>query len=174
MNLKDTQVKASEDNQYLPISDAAALLHVHPETLRRYEAKGFIESQKTAGGHRRYSSNDISNLKENINNGCLKSENSSKDNQDNNAGVDKNKQQLLKNDSDINYQGSSRSKEKDFFAVDSWTYRISLIIILMIFVPFLILGNISFEAVVITSLSVLISSGLLIDSWSRARQKKQE
>jgi hypothetical protein len=82
MNLKDPQIK-SEENQYLAISNAAALLHVHPETLRRYEAKGFIKSQKTVGGHRRYLENDVLILKEDINQGILRSGSSYQGSRDN-------------------------------------------------------------------------------------------
>lgn len=38
----------------LNIKEAAEYLHVHPDTLRRWERDGKITSIKTEGGHRRY------------------------------------------------------------------------------------------------------------------------
>lgn len=34
--------------------EAAALLGVHPDTLRRWETEGKIVPERTTGGHRRY------------------------------------------------------------------------------------------------------------------------
>ena len=48
-------------NKLLTIHEAAALLGVSPQTLRRWERKGkAIPSQRTAGGQRRYSLHDVS------------------------------------------------------------------------------------------------------------------
>lgn len=43
---------------------AASILFVHPETLRRYEQEGELSEHKTPGGHRRYSREEIEELKE--------------------------------------------------------------------------------------------------------------
>jgi len=45
------------------ISVAAELAGVHPQTLRIYERKGLVDPARTAGGSRRYSDADISQLK---------------------------------------------------------------------------------------------------------------
>lgn len=50
-------------NDELTSSQAAAKLLVAPETLRRYESQGLIQSKRTSGGHRRFKSEDIEALK---------------------------------------------------------------------------------------------------------------
>ena len=45
------------------ISVAAELTDVHPQALRGYEAKGLIAPYRTAGGTRRYSSNDLDRIR---------------------------------------------------------------------------------------------------------------
>ena len=45
------------------ISVAAELAGVHPQTLRIYERKGLVDPARTAGGSRRYSDSDISQLR---------------------------------------------------------------------------------------------------------------
>jgi MerR family transcriptional regulator/heat shock protein HspR len=45
------------------ISVAAELAGVHAQTLRIYERKGLIEPERTEGGSRRYSDNDIALLR---------------------------------------------------------------------------------------------------------------
>ena len=45
------------------ISVAAELAGVHPQTLRIYERKGLLDPARTAGGSRRYSEADISQLR---------------------------------------------------------------------------------------------------------------
>jgi MerR family transcriptional regulator/heat shock protein HspR len=45
------------------ISVAAELAGVHAQTLRIYERKGLIEPERTQGGSRRYSDNDIALLR---------------------------------------------------------------------------------------------------------------
>ena len=45
------------------ISVAAELAGVHPQTLRIYERKGLVDPVRTAGGSRRYSDADISQLR---------------------------------------------------------------------------------------------------------------
>jgi MerR family transcriptional regulator, heat shock protein HspR len=45
------------------ISVAAELTGVHPQTLRIYERKGLLEPARTGGGSRRYSEDDIAQLR---------------------------------------------------------------------------------------------------------------
>jgi MerR family transcriptional regulator/heat shock protein HspR len=45
------------------ISVAAELAGVHPQTLRIYERKGLVDPARTSGGSRRYSDDDIAQLR---------------------------------------------------------------------------------------------------------------
>lgn len=45
---------------------AAEILSVHPETLRRWEQEGKINSTKTAGGHRRFLESDVEGFKKGL------------------------------------------------------------------------------------------------------------
>ena len=45
------------------ISVAAELAGMHPQTLRIYERKGLVEPARTGGGSRRYSEDDIEQLR---------------------------------------------------------------------------------------------------------------
>ena len=45
------------------ISVAAELAGVHPQTLRIYELKGLLDPARTGGGSRRYSAQDIEQLR---------------------------------------------------------------------------------------------------------------
>lgn len=45
------------------ISVAAELTGVNPQTLRGYESKGLLDPFRTAGGTRRYSSNDLDRVR---------------------------------------------------------------------------------------------------------------
>ena len=45
------------------ISVAADLAGVHPQTLRIYERKGLVDPARTVGGSRRYSDDDIDQLR---------------------------------------------------------------------------------------------------------------
>src|SRR3954471_18240258 len=45
------------------ISVAAELAGVHPQTLRIYERKGLVDPARTGGGSRRYSDDDIQQLR---------------------------------------------------------------------------------------------------------------
>lgn len=47
----------------LTTTQAADILHVHPETLRRWEADNLVQVQRTNGGHRRYQRQQIEALK---------------------------------------------------------------------------------------------------------------
>lgn len=44
------------------ISVAAELAGVGPQTLRLYESRGLLDPQRTAGGTRRYSANDLDRI----------------------------------------------------------------------------------------------------------------
>jgi MerR family transcriptional regulator, heat shock protein HspR len=44
------------------ISVAAELTGLHPQTLRIYEREGLLDPERSAGGTRRYSQNDITRL----------------------------------------------------------------------------------------------------------------
>lgn len=48
----------------LPIGEAARILGVHVETLRRWESAGHIESVRTPGGQRRFRRADVETLLE--------------------------------------------------------------------------------------------------------------
>ena len=53
-----------EDDQTLfSISRIAKMLHVHPQTLRFYERVGFVKPIRTRGETRRYSHQDIAQLR---------------------------------------------------------------------------------------------------------------
>lgn len=45
------------------ISVMSDLTGVHPQTLRTYGAKGLLEPQRTDGGTRRYSGNDVERIR---------------------------------------------------------------------------------------------------------------
>ena len=45
------------------ISVAAELAGMHPQTLRIYESRGLIEPERTSGGTRRYSQDDVERLR---------------------------------------------------------------------------------------------------------------
>jgi excisionase family DNA binding protein len=47
---------------WLNIGDAARLIGVHVDTLRRYEASGRIAAQRTPSGHRRFKRSDVEAL----------------------------------------------------------------------------------------------------------------
>jgi len=46
------------------ISIAAELSGLHPQTLRIYERQGLIDPERSAGGTRRYSGDDVQRLRE--------------------------------------------------------------------------------------------------------------
>lgn len=61
MTRKDTY----NSDERLNVSAAAAILGVHPQTLRRYEADGHIEATRTPGGERRFRRGDVEHLRDN-------------------------------------------------------------------------------------------------------------
>ena len=52
------------DRALYGISVAAELTGINPQMLRVYESKGLLEPQRTDGGTRRYSHNDIDRIKQ--------------------------------------------------------------------------------------------------------------
>ena len=55
---------ADLDRGLFPISVAAELAGLHPQTLRIYEREGLLDPARSAGGTRRYSRRDIDRLAE--------------------------------------------------------------------------------------------------------------
>lgn len=55
---------ADPDRGLFPISVAAELAGLHPQTLRIYEREGLLDPARSAGGTRRYSRRDIEKLAE--------------------------------------------------------------------------------------------------------------
>jgi putative resolvase len=53
-----------KEDQLINIGEAARLLAVCQDTLRKWERKGLIESVRTIGGHRRYKMSDIKRIQE--------------------------------------------------------------------------------------------------------------
>jgi MerR family transcriptional regulator/heat shock protein HspR len=62
-DLFDASDGSSQSRAVYVISVAAELAGLHPQTLRIYERRGLIEPQRTQGGNRRYSQNDILTMK---------------------------------------------------------------------------------------------------------------
>jgi MerR family transcriptional regulator/heat shock protein HspR len=58
-----TQVKVATDRGVFMISVAAELAHMHPQTLRVYEARGLIEPCRSPKGTRLYSHQDVQRLR---------------------------------------------------------------------------------------------------------------
>jgi len=51
-------------NKTYPVADTAKMLNVSPDTIRRWEKEGKIESIRTTGGHRRFTTEAIRQVKE--------------------------------------------------------------------------------------------------------------
>src|SRR5271156_5645347 len=58
-----TRVQVETDRGVFMISVAAQLAHMHPQTLRVYEARGLIEPQRSPKGTRLYSQEDVDRLR---------------------------------------------------------------------------------------------------------------
>src|SRR5271163_3417836 len=58
-----TRVHVEHDRGVFMISVAAQLAHMHPQTLRMYEARGLIEPQRSPKGTRLYSQEDVERLR---------------------------------------------------------------------------------------------------------------
>ena len=54
-----TRVQVATDRGVFMISVAAELAHMHPQTLRMYEARGLIEPTRSPKGTRLYSQEDV-------------------------------------------------------------------------------------------------------------------
>ena len=65
MNARRERVEISvdDDRGVFMISVAAELAHMHPQTLRVYEARGLIEPQRSAKNTRLYSQRDVERLR---------------------------------------------------------------------------------------------------------------
>ena len=59
----DTSRSRSSEHAVYVISVVADLAGVHPQTLRMYERRGLLEPKRTAGNSRRYSEDDVDQLK---------------------------------------------------------------------------------------------------------------
>lgn len=55
MSVTDTY----DDDDLVSVATAARLLGVHAETVRRYEARGLIQAQRTPTNHRRFRVGDL-------------------------------------------------------------------------------------------------------------------
>lgn len=62
-NLRGFSMTKEKDKYIYPISVAAKLLDITPETLRMYEQEGVFKSNKSDGGKRFYSNEDIEYFK---------------------------------------------------------------------------------------------------------------
>jgi MerR family transcriptional regulator/heat shock protein HspR len=58
-----SRVKVATDRGVFMISVAAELAHMHPQTLRMYEARGLIEPKRSPKGTRLYSHEDVQLLR---------------------------------------------------------------------------------------------------------------
>jgi MerR family transcriptional regulator, heat shock protein HspR len=58
-----TRVQVASDRGVFMISVAAQLAHMHPQTLRMYEARGLIEPKRSPKGTRLYSQEDVEKLR---------------------------------------------------------------------------------------------------------------
>jgi MerR family transcriptional regulator, heat shock protein HspR len=65
MSARREKVEISVDGErgVFMISVAAELAHMHPQTLRMYEARGLIEPQRSAKNTRLYSQRDVERLR---------------------------------------------------------------------------------------------------------------
>jgi excisionase family DNA binding protein len=52
------------DDQLLTPAEAAKLRRVSPRSLRRWNALGLLEAERTPGGHRRYRLSEVRSLSE--------------------------------------------------------------------------------------------------------------
>jgi MerR family transcriptional regulator/heat shock protein HspR len=65
VSARSERVEISVDDKrgVFMISVAAELAHMHPQTLRMYEARGLIEPQRSAKNTRLYSQRDVERLR---------------------------------------------------------------------------------------------------------------
>jgi MerR family transcriptional regulator/heat shock protein HspR len=57
------EISVEDSRGVFMISVAAELAHMHPQTLRMYEARGLIEPQRSAKNTRLYSQRDVERLR---------------------------------------------------------------------------------------------------------------
>jgi MerR family transcriptional regulator, heat shock protein HspR len=58
-----TRIEVETDRGVFMISVAAELAHMHPQTLRMYEARGLVEPKRSPKGTRLYSQQDVEKLR---------------------------------------------------------------------------------------------------------------
>lgn len=63
MRRERINVSIDSDRGVFMISVAAELAHMHPQTLRSYEARGLIEPQRSPKNTRLYSQRDVERLR---------------------------------------------------------------------------------------------------------------
>lgn len=56
---------AYNEDDMLPVGKAAAVIGVHAQTLRNYEAAGYVKASRTIGGERRFRYGDLVELRDN-------------------------------------------------------------------------------------------------------------
>ena len=61
-------------NEFISLKDAAAIIGVHPSTVRLWTDKGILPAHRTPGGHRRYRRADVELWAENSRRGGLEPE----------------------------------------------------------------------------------------------------
>ena len=62
-NMNDTMNTINTMSNVVHISDAARILAVSTKTLRRWETKGILKSQRSPTGYRIYNSEDLYKIK---------------------------------------------------------------------------------------------------------------
>jgi MerR family transcriptional regulator/heat shock protein HspR len=63
MRHERVEISIGDERGVFMISVAAELAHMHPQTLRMYEARGLIEPQRSAKNTRLYSQRDVERLR---------------------------------------------------------------------------------------------------------------
>jgi excisionase family DNA binding protein len=102
-NPKENQA-SKEDQELLSVKEAAKMLSVHPETLRRYAEQGLIPASKTSGGHRRYRRKELQDYLNQQKWGT-----SEKDQRQNGNSI------VVNNIKDLSQVGSEEKKNKQLF-----------------------------------------------------------
>lgn len=57
--------QAQNEDDRIRIGEAAAILGVHPQTVRDYESRDLITAIRTVGGERRFRRGDVEDLRDN-------------------------------------------------------------------------------------------------------------
>lgn len=58
--------RTQSKDERLNAAQAAALIGVHVNTIRRWDSEGFLKSQRTPGGHRRYDFEQLLQFKQGL------------------------------------------------------------------------------------------------------------